>query len=119
MDARLQQCARLAIDRLQHVLDRGPEVTHQELQAATNAVISFRDRAIRKHREGAASEACLDRANALVSLAYGAEFPLSGLHFSRIALTCEGMSRLLVEEASEDGRRPGTGVMGRGTFRRV
>ena len=101
MDADLQHHAREAIARLQHVLDRGPEVQHDEIQSAAKAVISFRNRAIEKCREGTVSDACLDRANALVSLAYGAEFPLSGLHFHRIAQTCEGMSQLLAAHASE------------------
>ena len=95
MDAELQHHAREAIDRLQTVLDRGAEVRHAEIQAAALSVIAFRDRAIEKRREGSASDDCLDRANALVSLAYGAEFPLSGLHFNRIAETCEGMRNLL------------------------
>ncbi len=100
MDAVLQQHAREAIDRLQHVLDRGSEVHHSEIQAAVLAVTAFRNRAIERHRRGTASDACLAQANALVSLAYGAEFPLSGLHSRRITETCEGMRKLLASETT-------------------
>ena len=95
MDRELESHACEAIARLQHVLDRGPDVQHAEIQAAALSVIAFRNRVIEKCREGTASEPCLDQSNALVSLAYGAEFPLSGLHFRRIQQTCEGMRRLL------------------------
>ena len=97
MDSELQQRAREVIDRLQHVLDSGPEVQHAEIQAAALSMIAFRNRVIEKHRQGTASDECLAQSNALVSLAYGAEFPLSGLHFSRIRQTCDGMRGLLAE----------------------
>ena len=95
MDAAMRQHARDAVARLEHVLDRGAEVEHAEIQAATNAVVEFRNRAIKKHREGVVSDDCLDAANSLVSLAYGAEFPLSGLHRHRFEQTRDGMRKLL------------------------
>ena len=95
MDERLQQYAHAAIARLDHVLEHGAHVDHAEIQAATLAVIAFRDRALERHREGTASDACLDGANALVSLAYGGEFPLSGLHRHRFEQTRDGMRALL------------------------
>jgi hypothetical protein len=98
MDAELQRHAREAISRLEHVLDRGADVSHAEIQAATLSVIAFRDRALAKHREGTASEACLKRANQLLSLAYGSEFPLSGLHRDRFEQTRDGMRGLLRSE---------------------
>ncbi|CUH11632.1 hypothetical protein JSE7799_00187 [Jannaschia seosinensis] len=100
MDAELQRHAEEAIARLRHVLGRGAEVRHDEIQAAAKAVIAFRNRTIAKHRDGAADGDCLDRANALVSLAYGAEFPLSGLHFKRIAQVCEELFRMLGKDVS-------------------
>ena len=95
MDTALQGHARDAIARLGHVLERGDDITHAEIQAAVNAVVAFRNSAIEKHRQGAVSDDCLDGANSLVSLAYGAEFPLSGLHRHRFEQTREGMERLL------------------------
>lgn len=95
MDAEMRRHAGEAVARLEHVLERGAAVEHAEIQAAANAVIALRNRAIEKHREGAVSDDCLDRANALVSLAYGAEFPLSGLHRDRFEQTLKGMRNLL------------------------
>ena len=95
MDSEVQHHAGEALDRLQHILDRGPHVQHAEIQAAALSLIAFRNRVIDNHRDGTASKACLDQSNALVSLAYGAEFPLSGLHFNRIRQTCDGMRALL------------------------
>ena len=83
MDAAMQSHARDAIARLDHVLDRGGAVTHSDIKAAVNAVVAFRNRAIEKHRQGTISDGCPDGANALVSLAYRAQFPLSGLHRHR------------------------------------
>jgi hypothetical protein len=95
MDAEMQDHARDAIARFDRILDEGLDVAHAEIQAAVNAVVAFRNRAIGKHREGAVSDGCLERANALVSLAYGAEFPLSGLHLRRFERTRDGMRELL------------------------
>ncbi len=95
MDAEMQGHAREAIARFDRVLDEGLDVAHADIQAAVNAVASFRNRAIKKHGEGAVSDTYLERANALVSLAYGAEFPLSGLHRRRFEQTRAGMQKLL------------------------
>ncbi len=95
MDAEMREHAAQAVARLGHVLERGADVRHPEIQDAVNAVVAFRNRAIAKHREGAVPDDCLDRANALVSLAYGAEFPLSGLHRKRFEQTRTGMRELL------------------------
>lgn len=98
MDAELRQCGSEAIARLDHVFDRGPEASHVEIRAATLSVIAFRDRAIERHREGTLAQDHLDRANALVSLAYGGEFPLSGLHMHRFEQTRDAMRDLLRRE---------------------
>jgi hypothetical protein len=98
MDAELRHHARTAVDRLDHVLARGSAVTHDEIHAASLSVIAFRDRALERRREGAANDTCLARANALVSLAYGGEFPLSGLHRERFRQTRDGMRALLDQD---------------------
>ena len=95
MDDEMRQHAAAAIDRLSHVLERGNAVEHDQIQSAVNAVIAFRNRAIEMRRKGAVSDDCLDQANSLVSLAYGAEFPLSGLHRRRFEQAREGMRKLL------------------------
>lgn len=95
MDPDLRQHGHDAVARLGHVLGRGPEATHGEIQAATLAVIAFRDQVIQRHRDGTASDACLAQANGLVSLAFGGEFPLSGLHQRRFEQTRDTMQELL------------------------
>jgi hypothetical protein len=98
MDADMRQHARDAVARIGHLLERGANVEHAEVQAAVNAVVAFRNRAIDRHCADATSTDLLDRANALVSLAYGAEFPLSGLHRRRFEQTRAGMQRMLETE---------------------
>jgi hypothetical protein len=98
MDPEMQQHVHDAVARIGHVLERGADVEHAEVQAAVNAVVAFRNRAIERHRARATSADLLDRANALLSLAYGAEFPLSGLHRRRFEQTRAGMQRLLETE---------------------
>ncbi len=95
MDAQMEKEAREAIERLDHVIERHSDVDHAAIQAAAKAVIAFRNHAIQKRREGKVAEACLDGANALVSLVYGAEFPLSGLHRHRFEQAREGMRKLI------------------------
>ena len=95
MDADMQAHACAAIARLDHVLEQSGDIEHSDVQIAVNAVIAFRNRAIENHCRGAVSHRCLDKANALVSLAYGAEFPLSGLHRRRFEQTRTGLNELL------------------------
>lgn len=95
MDALMQRHAEVALEAIDAVLHAGAGVEHTAIQAATNAVIAFRDRAIEEHRAGAVSRVTLDRANALVSLAYGAEFPLSGLQLQRLEQTGDRLRALL------------------------
>lgn len=99
MDAQLRNSASTAIRSLDKVIAKGPKVPHQDVSSAVNCVVSFRNRAIDMARQGTASRDCVDRANALVSLAYGADFPLIGFHLHRLEQTRDGMKALL--KASE------------------
>ncbi len=83
-----------AIAALDAAMAEGPEVRHAEIQAAARAVIAVRDQAIEDVRAGAAEQGVLDQTNALVSLSYGAEFPLSGLHLRRLKQAREGLHDL-------------------------
>jgi len=85
------------------VIERGPAAEHNEVRAAMEGVVAFRNRAIKKHRAGVLDRRCLDAANSLLSLAFGAEFPLSGFHVHRLEQTRDGMRELL--ELSPDPRR--------------
>ncbi|WP_206454251.1 hypothetical protein [Aurantimonas marina] len=95
MNAELQRHVHEAIARLDHVLERGADASHAEIQAATLSILAFRDRALKMHREGTASKTYLDKANVLLSLAYGGEFPLSGLHHNRFEQTRDGLRQML------------------------
>lgn len=47
-------------------------------------MIALRNQLLKLHRDGSISRARLDEANALVSLAHGAEHPLIGFHLHRL-----------------------------------
>lgn len=97
MDEELRDAGRTAIRHLEKVSKAGPEVSHNDVQSAVTCVAAFRNRAIELHREGRADRRCRDAANALLSLAYGAEFPLSGFHANRFRQAREAMQALIGE----------------------
>lgn len=84
MDAELTRRGHAAVEAVEEVLRLGPSAGHRALRAAANGVIAFRNHAIEAHRHGSVPRELLDRANALTSLAFGAEFPLSGMHMRRL-----------------------------------
>ncbi len=97
IDAATGQSAREAEVRIAQVLDGPSRADHAAIRSAAMAVFALRDAAIRGHRAGRVDRASLDCANALASLAYGAEFPLSGLHLGRLSQTREGLQALLAQ----------------------
>ena len=85
MTAMADRAASIARDRLDALLAKeSKDITYAEIAEAVKCVIAWRNAIIEAFRAGAASREALDRANALVSLAYGAEYPLVGLHRDRI-----------------------------------
>jgi hypothetical protein len=95
MDPELQQHSHNAIAHIERILDGDRNIRHIDVQTAVNAVVAFRDRLIEKQREDNGLTECLNQANAFVSLAYGAEFPLSGLHRHRLEQVRQGMLKLI------------------------
>ena len=95
MDGGTREAADEAIRRLDRVIATGSDVTHDDVQAAVTSVVAFRNRLIAEYREGRADRDRLDGANALVSLAYGAEFPLTGFHLRRFEQTRDGLKALI------------------------
>ena len=95
MDAAMERQTHAAIAAIDAALGEAADVSHTRIQGATNGVIALRDRAIGEFREGRLPREVLDRVNALASLAFGAEFPLSGLHMRRLAQTRDGLRELL------------------------
>jgi hypothetical protein len=101
----MRRRAQEAVEAIDAVLRAGPAVEHASIQAATNAVIALRDRVIDQYRSGTPGRDTLDRANALVSLAYGAEFPLSGLHLRRLEEARNGPAACSTVQAAEGPKR--------------
>lgn len=99
MNAGLQRQGSEALGAIDAVLRAGPEADHAAIRAAADGVIAFRNEAILAHRDGELAREKLDAANALTSLAYGAEFPLSGLHLRRMQETRDGLQALIATEA--------------------
>lgn len=95
MDAETRQAGQEAIRRLEAVIAAGPDVTHEAVHLAVTGVAAFRNRLIDDHRRGGADRACLDAANGLVSLGYGAEFPLTGFHLRRFQQARDGLKSLI------------------------
>lgn len=97
MDGEARQAGTEALRRLDKVIDEGSDVGHEDVHAAVTCVVAFRNALIAGHRAGRVDHGRLDAANALVSLAYGAEFPLSGFHRHRFEQTRDGLKKLLAE----------------------
>jgi hypothetical protein len=84
-----------ALRRLDRVIAEGSDVAHEDVHAAVVCVVALRNRILAEHRETGSERSRLDQANALVSLAYGAEFPLTGFHLRRFEGTRDGIRALL------------------------
>ena len=95
MTPALRPLAETAITRLDRAVDAGGDLTHAEIHAAALSVIELRDAALGEHRAGHLPRARLDAINAVVSLAYGAEFPLSGVHLRRAGEARERLRAML------------------------
>lgn len=98
MNEATREVGREAIRSLDRVIGQGSDIRHTEVQAAVMGVIALRNRLIAEHREGRADPASLAQANALVSLAYGAEFPLTGFHRHRFEKTRDALKALIDAE---------------------
>jgi hypothetical protein len=104
MNQDLKAAGREAIARLERASREHPDVKHEDIKDAVACVIAFRDLALARHRDGGGDRTVLDRANALVSLAYGCVFPLAGVHRHRIEQTRDAMKDLLAASGGNTGR---------------
>lgn len=95
MSAGFAERARAAIEALDAALAAGATVDHRRIRRATIGVTALRDCAIAEVRSGRLDASVRDKANALVSLAYGAEFPISGLHLRRLKQARDGVAELI------------------------
>ncbi len=75
----------VALVRLNTLLAREPKtIGHPEVTATVQCIIAYRNGLIDAKRQGECTQDELDRANALLSLAHGAEYPLVGFHYDRL-----------------------------------
>ena len=79
------EAARVALDRIDRMLAKESDaISYAEIAEAVRCIVAFRNATIEALRAGSTTQARLDRANALVSLAHGAEYPLVDFHRDRI-----------------------------------
>ncbi len=70
------------------------DIAFAEIAEAVRCIVAWRNAMIEAYRAGGAGREALDRANALVSLAHGAEYPLVGFHRDRIEQARDEIARL-------------------------
>src|SRR3546814_5372088 len=78
MDTQSRRYAETAIAALDEVIAAGPQVAHEDVASAVRCVAALRNHMLAEVRNGGVSRTGLNRANALLSLAYGAQAPLNG-----------------------------------------
>src|SRR3546814_15866181 len=84
MDTQSRRYAETAIAALDEVIAAGPQVAHEDVASAVRCVAALRNHMLAEVRNGGVSRTGLNRANALLSLAFGAQAPLIGFHPNRI-----------------------------------
>jgi hypothetical protein len=104
MDSDLRRLGLQAIERIDALLDGGRPPAHDDVRQAVACVVAFRNGAVRRHREGGLDRGRLDGANAALSLAYGAQFPLAGFHPHRLEQASDAVRALI--DADADSSRP-------------
>jgi hypothetical protein len=88
--------AQEAADRYDHVVSDRPEALHEALTEAAARVIQLRDAVIARAREeGDTAREDLAAVSAVLSLAYSAQFPISGLRWDRMEQTRDALRDLL------------------------
>ncbi|WP_152527961.1 hypothetical protein [Lutibaculum baratangense] len=98
---------RIARERLDDVLAKdGREISHAELAGAVRCIVAYRDGLIAARRAGRCTREELDRVNALLSLAHGAEYPLIGFHRHRIEQARDEIARMLADGAASGPTPP-------------
>ncbi|WP_431271816.1 hypothetical protein [Dankookia sp. P2] len=90
-----RQAAGAALRRLDRLLAERPHEVHEDLSEAVRGIVCIRDDLIQRVRADGDGKDQLDRVNQLVSIAVGAEFPVTGLHWERVEKTRDGLRALL------------------------
>ena len=105
-DQTIQDLARAAVDRMDHALAGGPDVDHETLSKAVRSVIELRNRVVAQTAGRADGREIRDRMNAIVSLSFGSEYPLMGIHRHRIEQTRDALEAF-ADLPEEDEPRTG------------
>ena len=93
LDGDARSDAETALARLDALLAKEPE-SHADVARAIRCVIAVRNRLITQARAGRPAND-LPQVNSLVSLAFGAEFPLMGFHRERIESVRDSLRKML------------------------
>ncbi len=93
MRADPHQCAEKAVMALDGMLNDDSK-SHRDLAATIRCVVALRNSLIDERRAGRDAPECLAKVNSLLSLGFGAEFPLMGFHRDRIKATRDGIAEL-------------------------
>jgi hypothetical protein len=104
--AECRQHALAVLDRI--LAERDPDRVQQAMVEATACVVRYRDNLIRETRatQDAAQNGLLRRTNGVLSLLFGTQYPLQGVHWDRI-----GQARAVLAELAPglEGRDATTG----------
>jgi hypothetical protein len=86
---------REALDALDRATGDRPDNVYDDLVEATRCLVRLRDELIERRRKGEDVRDALDRANAVLSVATGAEYPLGGVRRERIKKARDALESLL------------------------
>jgi hypothetical protein len=91
-----------AIKALDRALHDRPDRLYDDVAEAVRCLVRFRDELIERQRSNgdAESRSRLRRANAILSMAVGGEYPVAGLHRERLQKVREALDKLRREAQS-------------------
>lgn len=97
MDSHAQDLARAAMGRIETALAGGPDVDHQMVSEAVRSVVTLRNHIIELAKIGNVEPDLLSQINSIVSLAFGSEYPLMGIHRHRIEQTRDALRKFVCD----------------------
>jgi hypothetical protein len=95
-----RQAAEAALRRLDRLLAERPQEVHEDLSEAVRGIVAIRDDLICRLRADGGGRDLLDHVNKLLSIAVGAEFPVTGLHWDRVETTRDMLRAMLAGSAA-------------------
>jgi hypothetical protein len=89
---------RSALTQLEHIVEEHPQKISEAMAEAVGRVVRLRDRLIDERRQGDTSpdgKARLDRANGILSLLVGVEYPVKSIHWKSVCEARDAMKDML------------------------